>query len=1293
MTATIQECVEKLLSGEELSWDKHASFAKGSITLETPAQRRLFDFLIGKNQNDVAKGDEGLFDGLVVAWGDDQRDPKDDVSAAEAVEGASGFRLVEIESENFGGLNTFDGPPFTLSVNGESWCLEGQNGSGKTSLASCVIWGLTGRRIVEHVGPHPDEGKRESVLHQETGKSLGAWPPLASYPENVEDLAKDVRVGVRLTFCNTDGEEALVERIVVSKADGDPETVMEAVDPRLTSSQQLMEAGILMPARLNHMGFGEDSASLYDAVKALTGLDQLGAVGDGVANYFCHGGRKFLKYAKDQGIERIKAEYTQRHKAASDQAQEIGLDLSDVTDISVEDIAEKIESLITDLTAKASGYAETLSDVVADDIEVSTPEGRKQVSDAIGVAKNIAGAANQRVSVFATLKALHDAYEGKALDDLPNVIEAAEKELETALDWHRKQIEDEKLRLKALAAQFYNAPQSVDDLAKCPLCIGDLATPEQKELQSELDELRAAGEEAERKLENVCFSIREILMEAVPKDLRRHLEAFRVLEPKTAIVENAEALFVDEKPFSNVLTGAGATIKQVIINKAKPLPVFESGLDALVIDETEPNSAANIRELMHELQQVLELAEWWAANRAGLGQFWKDIVGSQAEEETPVEDSVMGQIKIVEDALAASQPYDAVLVQLNALLDLAKRWHEIMAVQNKRQAIADALEPLKVLRTFVDVEAARSIDELSGGMAACLDRIRYYERLSFADLDLKKKKVDAFGSLFEGMKVDALPIANTSWLKALLWAFIFALREKAIESYGGNPFPLVLLDDPQATFDPRNQIRWAQELSRLSGFDEGEAGTAQIFLTTHSRDFFRDVTGIANMEGQHGELLRVTKECERLVIWNGNILDRYYNKAKDENSDASGREFIRQLRIYIEDLLKFLMRGDLHITKQTTMNALRNRLETLRVRERVSPFTHSPFGKLLVGLDKNDQVELRIIDGPAHSDIERLGMAEAHQLMEYWSQLRKEFDEAIRLYLDAVAYKGDPRIPDYPDNVIALPVGGSEHVQKAEMRVVGGAKAAAATDGRVGDGILTVEDWEQAETVNLHNHEIYRLTANTLEPVAALGDLIIVNNYLKVEGKHLVAVAIGECLMARRFQPSDVHRDMGVFTAQAVNPREIKPPVIIPHDGLDMKKIVGTIFVGKPPAEKTDHELEAVEHPAEFLTILDQARLYQVDGQSAEPIALHGQYLIVGEPVKDSSKWDKFDGRLVIAYDADGASYFKRMRAQRAGIYVMESLNPNGINPAELLSAEGHGGIPQLKHILPVLGVLFEKPN
>ncbi len=109
-------------------------------------------------------------------------------------------------------------------------------------------------------------------------------------------------------------------------------------------------------------------------------------------------------------------------------------------------------------------------------------------------------------------------------------------------------------------------------------------------------------------------------------------------------------------------------------------------------------------------------------------------------------------------------------------------------------------------------------------------------------------------------------------------------------------------------------------------------------------------------------------------------------------------------------------------------------------------------------------------------------------------------------------------------------------------------------------------------------------------------------------------------------------------------------------------------------------------------TLLQDAKLFKVSGRSAEPIALDGQFIITQPVMLTAASLNAIDGHLAIAVDESGARYFKRFR-RRGAIVVLESLNPDGTAPAEILSLEGELGFPRLTNMLEVIGVLFELPG
>jgi hypothetical protein len=98
-----------------------------------------------------------------------------------------------------------------------------------------------------------------------------------------------------------------------------------------------------------------------------------------------------------------------------------------------------------------------------------------------------------------------------------------------------------------------------------------------------------------------------------------------------------------------------------------------------------------------------------------------------------------------------------------------------------------------------------------------------------------------------------------------------------------------------------------------------------------------------------------------------------------------------------------------------------------------------------------------------------------------------------------------------------------------------------------------------------------------------------------------------------------------------------------------------------------------------------------VVGDSAEPIALKGQMLLIGSPISAEDALNRLDGRPVIAGDMADERYFKRLRRGEGDIVVLESMEISG-DFAPVVLTHRTGAATDLKDVWPVYGVLFEQP-
>jgi len=227
------------------------------------------------------------------------------------------------------------------------------------------------------------------------------------------------------------------------------------------------------------------------------------------------------------------------------------------------------------------------------------------------------------------------------------------------------------------------------------------------------------------------------------------------------------------------------------------------------------------------------------------------------------------------------------------------------------------------------------------------------------------------------MQIDAALVANSSWLKAILWAFVLALREQTIEGLNANPFPLVILDDPQMTFDPAT-----------SGNGRGIGATCESrYKRTAWNAVVPDDTRTPILpvprkprkaRSQQGLIAAINKISGVATIVNGCSLERGWNDAKANNDDALARKYISDVRVYCEDLLKFMLRGE---DSYCVFKSRWLKQELKRLQEgAVVPFNRRAFVDLRNTLDGGGGKSMKLINESHHRDDGTIGLAEAEDV-------------------------------------------------------------------------------------------------------------------------------------------------------------------------------------------------------------------------------------------------------------------------------------------------------------------------
>ena len=646
-------------------------------------------------------------------------------------------------------------------------------------------------------------------------------------------------------------------------------------------------------------------------------------------------------------------------------------------------------------------------------------------------------------------------------------------------------------------------------------------------------------------------------------------------------------------------------------------------------------AAATLAERLGKIDLMCRLAEWHEDHGTAWSDWWAKLTRAERAGDESLSSHLMGA-----DAMRLA-------------------WREgrtafaIQKEQEKRQEIANDLAQLKQLGNLAEAHARNAITELSGRISAIHSATYIVDRLRFQNTSLDKKTgLIVRGQLGDEMRIDATLIANTSWLRGILWAFIHALREEAIEQIGGDVFPVIMLDDPQQTFDSEHRSRWAEQIAKLQKTAPG----VQILLTTHDEQFLSQM-GLLGVSGRSAHICAAGEEFGgHIAILEGDRLDRKWAAAQKAKTPDAAKDYIAAAREFTEGMLKLMLRGIDPSIPTAVMGDCRDKIRELCSAD-IEPWNRAAFETLVSALAKGRK-EIKWMEEAHHSGV-IFSMNDASDVEMYWRKtLRPALERGFRIIRDHRALHGGlTALHAFPPTV-TLPEGHKSKVREFKLPLLG--TAAALSDGRVADGCVDVTFAAgKALPVELKDHFVFRLTMPTLEPVARPGDLLLVRDHAKPTPLSLVIALHESRLLARRLQVADNHNDVAVLTASAINPRLTAAPVVAKLSTLALKKVVGVLYDSpKTVVVGQASGMEIAECGGEYAitsTLSGAKGLVEVNGHSAEPMALDKQFLIISDRVSLRDAEKELDGRPVIAEASDHDRYFKRLRVEANNVILEKS--------------------------------------
>lgn len=421
-----------------------------------------------------------------------------------------------------------------------------------------------------------------------------------------------------------------------------------------------------------------------------------------------------------------------------------------------------------------------------------------------------------------------------------------------------------------------------------------------------------------------------------------------------------------------------------------------------------------------------------------------------------------------------------------------------------------------------------------------------------------------------------------------------------------------------------------------------------------------------------------------------------FDKMIAENSDSRARLLIGDIRVLCETLLKHAMeRFDPLFVRQSeaTLGRMIERISDLNSSGQ-APYTDHVFGQL-IAVKSSHPLEFSQLSEPHHSASETITVRQGKQAYKFWREklypaVHKVWEEYRFLQKSIVGEAAAIPLPancnHKPPRSIALAA--------ARPSVLG--RVSAYSDGRAASAIR-IDDLSSADVVDLSARAAYRLERDTLSPVARVGDILLTRLDKQCRAPNLVIEDRGTYLVARRWVEYAAAPTLAVLSASSSNPREIPPAIISRAKGANRRKIVGVLFAADRlrSGEAINSDTEAISLEADNRIVAElvaHTDVFEVQGSSAEPMALDKQYLLAKPSTHDLKiAVNELDGRPVIAEDNEDCAFFKRLRVLDSKSIILESLDKTGSEELVRLSADPEQAGPTLVRIREVVGVVFDK--
>lgn len=1207
--------------------------------------------------------------------------------------------LVKLQAHRFAGLHKFGTPTapppdYACDFTAPLTLFEGLNGSGKTSLANAILWGLTGEILRPQREPEKANEEFECSVagvdssQQPTNHRLTPVTPVPDVDQYRPDQGwVPADTWVELTFVDESGTALPpIRRIQKRTAQGkleetQPDLSILGIDPIA------VRIGTVMPGLLPLIKVGHES-ELGRAVAQLTGLSSLTDLIGHAQRAKTKIEKEFIKAKTDERNQIDRRYETARGDLESELKPHPSLAPPKTAPPPSDDAT--IEAMLNEILAhfeskKASAF-DSVRNILGDEFDPADSQRRADLEKSIGPALSDV-AQPQRLPSMARLKGFRDLTAAQITAATTKISEILAEA--TTLDLLAKDPSSAaRARLYAhITTWLEDHPDADGDDDCCVVCGGlliDAVDPVSgKPVKGHIHEAKADAALLSQTLSRWSQAALGDLVQSLPTSLQAELGTDLPAHPCDLI----RKAIIDELFALNSFSGELAKLKPETANAfdeaAKQKPALRDETPILL-----PVDCQALAKALKHLDLALRFAIWRRDNDAFARSIFESVLGRRLKDREAAERMTLtGKLVELNGIVVGAEPITKVLVLCGRLKDEINLRRAAQKCLDDYHTASTALASLLQLGDLAD----RQVDELRNTLRSEAQKwrsriyITTFPSLAHELVDTPMGRKGQVGLVVKtgGVSAPAQHIANASALRASLVGFFFAFWEHVLKNRGG--LRTLVLDDPQELLDDENRKRLADSFKDLI------AAGAQLVVTSYDRRFAGAVARVPGgtvVEHLAVHPATVNQPVIRTTPHETEIRARKVLYDKDPDNEEASRSFADGCRVFLEAAL-----GDVFDDPAHSAWAKENSNPTLAAFvSRLRPYISAgPGGMFAMQVFKDFVAHPALVD---NSPVLTL-MNKSHHgnrqdirpgdVAEYANDLIQIVELAGRMYEECSRWKRRDVVRpaegalELPPPLVAMPT--------PTLRLTICPDLAAFTQQAP-----VAESQEISEPFDSHllaGKCIFYLRRPNFGFAAPQGALAIVEALPgPVLDRRLVIARHGKAVYARRFLYSKGSTLIGL-TAELLDPRTRSPTtLLLPDAEVALHQVAGILFDHDIIVGKGQDEAVLVDSAHVFARV---ETAFRVVDESAVPLALPGQ-IVLGGPSIDLTAIGRHEEALVALTLDDGSSIFKRVGSALPGnlAHIRQFESIGGLGSSQVLAiGKAHAGVAGVRSIRRIIGVIY----